>query len=69
MFGEEIKPGQVWMHIRKKTRYFVTEIRNEGNSVGDDNNPPIVNYMDGKGNRWSRLILKWHDSFALQGEL
>lgn len=56
-------PGQVWGHKRKRSLYFVTDILNPDNPLDDDNNPPIVQYMDGAGNRWARELGKWHASF------
>ena len=69
MFGELIEPGQVWIHNKNKKRYFVTEILNESNAVYDDNNPPIIRYMDGQGGRYGRLLINWHVSFTLTGKL
>lgn len=57
------KPGEVWLHSKKKKNYIVTGILNAGNSVGDDNNPPIIKYMDGEGRKFARVYLKWHESF------
>ncbi len=56
-------PGQVWAHKRKRTLYFITDIKQPDNEWDDDNNPPTVLYMDGAGTEYARDINKWHASF------
>lgn len=63
------KPGELWLHEKKQKMYFITKIVNEGNDVGDDNNPPIIEYMDGEGREFGREYLKWHESFTFKGTL
>lgn len=58
------KAGEIWRHEKKQKLYFITEVLNEGNDVGDDNNPPMIRYMDGDGGRYGREYLKWHESFT-----
>lgn len=64
-----VLPGQVWVHNRKGTRYFITGIKQPNNDYDDDNNPPTVLYMDGQGGDYARDINKWHGSFTLEGTL
>jgi len=59
-----VLPFSVWTHY-KGGLYIVIHILNEGNSVDDDNNPPMVFYADSKGKKYGRLLSRWHKSFTL----
>ena len=61
--------GEVWLHNKKQKAYIIINILNEGNSTGDDNNPPIIEYMDGEGRKFAREYLKWHESFTFRSRL
>lgn len=62
------EPGQVWRHKNGKP-YFVTGIANEGNPADDDNNPPIILYMDGEGRSFARYESGWYPAFSYLGPL
>lgn len=65
----EPRAGQIWEHKKNLRSYIITGIKNQGNSDYDDNNPPIVCYMDGDGNEYARYRKHWQGSFSYKGLL
>lgn len=74
MANIDVKVGQRWEHNGNGFTYRVAEILNEGNSLNDDNNPPIIVYQRSEvpsdvsaqeaTKRYGRYLTNWHKSFT-----
>lgn len=61
--------GQIWQHVKNGKLYIISGLFNIENDLNDDNNPPIIGYMDGDGKKWARKLSDWYKSFIFKENL